>query len=380
MFCTSDGARSRSRVMFFAIVITMVLAIAAPAAWATGGSAPVTYHAYFGDLHAHTSYSDGWEGTPADAYAAAKAVGADFMATTDHAHYIVGSLWQATLAQAAAATTSTFVALPGYEYWMPSSGECNVFNTKNMPPSLTSSTTGQSNPGNRAKSWDAIPALYDWLIARAQAGAVAQYNHPQYMTKDFQSYDGWTAIRDVGMGMLEIDNEGTVAETSFVLALDKGWHVMPTANSDTHYPNWISGYEFRTVLLAPSLTPATLYAAITAQRGYGTEDKNLLVAYTLNGAVMGSTLAAPAASYAAKIHVQDPDSAATDAITKIEIVTDHGVVAASYDVPTTTNTVDWTTMLTAPGARYFYVRVTTASNSTGGPGLTAWTAPVWTSL
>jgi len=355
----------------------MLVCVAAPVAGA-GRAKPSptpTYHAYFGDLHAHTSWSDGWEGTPADAYAAAKAGGADFMATTDHAHYIVGSPWADTQAMAAAATTSTFVAIPGYEYWMPSSGECNVFGTANMPPSLTSSTTGQSNPGNRAKSWDAIAALYDWLVAPAQAGAVAQYNHPHYMTKDFQEYDGWSAARDQGMGMLEIDNEGTIAEDSFVLALDKGWHVMPTCNSDTHYPNWIAGYEFRTVLLATSLTPAGLYDAMRNQRGYGTEDKNLRVAYTLNGAVMGSTLAAPATSYAARIHVEDPDGAG-DAISGLEIVSDGGVVVASKAA--NANVVDWTVTLSSATARYFYVRVTTASNSTGGPGLTAWTAPVWT--
>lgn len=358
--------------------LALLVCVVAPSAAgpARGKPSPTpTYRAYFGDLHAHTSWSDGWEGTPADAYAAAKAAGADFMATTDHAHYIVGSAWAETQAQAAAATSSSFVAIPGYEFWMPSSGECNVYGTANMPPSLTASTTGQGNPGNRAKSWDAIATLYDWLIAPAQAGAVAQYNHPHYMTKDFQEFDGWSAARDKGMGMLEIDNEGTIAEDSYVLALDKGWHVMPTCNSDTHYPSWISGYEFRSVLLASSLTPAGLYDAMRNQRGYATEDKNLLVSYTLNGQVMGTTSPAPAASYAAKIHLEDPDGAA-DAITAVEIVSDGGVVVASRTANAAV--VDWSVTLSSAATRYYYVRVTTASNSTGGPGLTAWTAPVWT--
>jgi len=369
-------SRSRSVAICLTVVVALLLCAAAPAWAAKTKPAPApSYTPYFGDLHAHTSWSDGWEGTPADAYAAAKAGGADFMATTDHAHYIVGSAWEATMAQAAAATTNSFVAIPGYEYWMPSSGECNVYGTANMPPNLTTSTTGQGNPGNRDKSWDAIPTFYDWLAAPAQAGGVAQYNHPHYMTKDFQEFDGWSAARDQGMGMLEIDNEGTVAEDSFVLALDKGWHVMPTCNSDTHYPNWISGYEFRTVLLASSLTPVGLYDAMRNQRGYGTEDKNLRITYTLNGQVMGSTLAAPATSYAAKIHVEDPDGAA-DAITGVEIVSGGGVVVASK--ATNASVVDWSVALRSATSRYYYVRVTTASNSAGVPGLTAWTAPVWT--
>jgi hypothetical protein len=354
-------------------VLALLVCAAAPAQGARPRPTP-TYNAYFGDLHAHTSWSDGWEGTPADAYAAAKAGGADFMATTDHAHYIVGDPWLATIAAAAAATTDSFVAIPGYEFWMPSSGECNVFNTVNMPPSLSGSPSAHGNPGNRAKSWDAIATLYDWLVAPAQAGAVAQYNHPHYMTKDFQQFDGWTAARDAGMGMLEVDNEGTIAEDDYVLALDKGWHVMPTCGSDTHYPDWITGYEFRTVLLAPRLTAADLYAAMTAGRGYATEDKDLRVSYTLNGAVMGSTLAQPAAVTAA-IHIEDPDGAA-DAITGVEIVSDGGAVVAAK--ATNAAVVDWTVALDSSAARYFYVRVTTVSNSTGGPGLTAWTAPVWT--
>ena len=32
------------------------------------------------------------------------------------------------------------------------------------------------------------------------------------------------------------------------MALDAGWHVMPSANSDTHYDDWIAGHELRTVL------------------------------------------------------------------------------------------------------------------------------------
>lgn len=40
---------------------------------------------YLGNLHSHTSFSDG-SGTPAEAYAAARAAGLDFFAITEHNH------------------------------------------------------------------------------------------------------------------------------------------------------------------------------------------------------------------------------------------------------------------------------------------------------
>jgi len=160
------------------------------------------------------------------------------------------------------------------------------------------------------------------------------------------------------------------------MALDAGWHVMPSANSDTHSPDWISGSEVRTVLLAPSLTPENLYAAMNACRGYATLDKNLRISYTLDGLVMGSVLPTVTSRSVASIHIEDPDGTPGDAITLIEIVSDGGVVVAS--IPTNGNVVDLNVQLNSDSAHYYYLRVTTASNLDGVPGVTAWTAPVWT--
>src|SRR4051812_8057402 len=41
---------------------------------------------YFGNLHSHTSYSDG-SGTPAEAYAMARQEGLNFFAITEHNHH-----------------------------------------------------------------------------------------------------------------------------------------------------------------------------------------------------------------------------------------------------------------------------------------------------
>ncbi len=366
----------------FLVVVATVLVLAgviprvteAPSQGREG--ATTAYELYFGDLHSHTTFSDGWEGTPADAYAAAKAAGADFLATTDHASRLTPEEWAITRQMAADATTDTFVALPAYEFWVNGRGELNVYDA---PAALPNDDHGFHRTLEPRPT--ALAAFYDWVAA--QPGAVAQWNHPDYMTKSFDGFAYRTEARDAAMGLFEIHNYGSWTwkgvvdyEPAYVQALDAGWHVMPAANSDTHNPDWISGYEVRTVLLATSLTPEGLYEAIRAGRGYATLDKNLRVDFTLGGAIMGSTLASPMGSYEARIHIEDPDGVASDAITLVEIVSDGGTVVAS--LPAASTEVDWQVTLSSETAHYFYVRVSTASSLPGLAGPTAWTAPVWT--
>ena len=89
---------------------------------------------------------------------------------------------------------------------------------------------------------------------------------------------------------------------------------------------------------------------------------------------MGSILA-PKASYQARIDIMDPDLMG-DEITLVEIVADGGEVvdSATFD----SNHVTWEPELSSVDERYYFVRVTTASDFWGNEGVTAWTAPVWT--
>ena len=371
---------ARTVVLSAIVVSVFVVPFCSLVTAASGQVESVTYNVYFGDLHAHTTYSDAWEGVPSDAYAAAKAGGADFMATTDHHYDITPEEWAATHEMADAATTSDFVAIAAYEYWMPSSGEINVFDTVGFPPS-TINPANHGNPGNHGSKWDSLPTFYDWLSQ--QAGASGNWNHPDYMTKEFYSYAYRTDSRDTGMNMLEIHNYGSWTwkgilsyEDSFVKALDAGWHVMPTASSDTHSPDWITGYPVRTALLAPSLTRANLYEAMSACRGYATLDSNLHIYFALNGAIMGSALQSGTTEFTATISISDPDGGAAEEITLVEIVSDGGQVVEK--ISTSGTTVDLSVPLSSDSSHYYYLRVTTASGLEGGPGVTAWTAPVWT--
>ncbi len=341
-----------------------------------GEADSVVYNLYFGDLHSHTALSDG-TGDPYDAYQMGIDGGADFMAITDHVQFwhaydawvMDAEEWEYLKAAADHFTDENFVAMAGYETWMLANcGEVNVYNVPELPPT--------SNLGYR---FDRLPNFYDWLSQ--QPGAVGQFNHPLYVSDNFMDYEYYSEIRDINMGVIEAYN-WEYYDPSYEMALDAGWHVMPSANTDTHDTDWIIGHEMRTVLLAEELTPDCLYDAMRACRGYATLDKNLRVEFTLDGAVMGSNLSDPDGSYTAWIRIVDPDGAtpegaAFDEITLVEIVTDEGVVIAS--LPTSGTEVEWTVTLDSPDSRYFFVRVTTASPlNEDALGVTAWTAPVWT--
>jgi hypothetical protein len=334
----------------------------------------VEYNLYFGDLHSHTEYSDG-EGTPDQAFEAAIAGGADFMAITDHHYLLLEWEWADILRSADDHTVQgEFVAMAGYEYFLPGINEINIYGTENMPPDAGLIPQAYYK-GDRMTGDSFFPWIYDWIAE--ETGAIGQWNHPlSYgcpVCWDFYQFDFWNEERDDAMGMIECYNWGD-RESSYIKALDNGWHMMPTATSDAE---WISGYEVRTVLLAPSLSPEDLYDAMRAGRGYATQDSNLEITYTLDGAVMGSVLSG-GSSFEAKVHIEDPDGVASDAITRVEIVTDGGVVVES--ITNDDCIVDWTVTLTPNGevGSYYFVRVFTESDELGLPGVTAWTAPVWT--
>jgi hypothetical protein len=361
----------RACVSILCLLSVIVLAVPAFIGTAAPPQAkPVAYNMYFGDLHTHTSYSDAWEGTPWDAYAAAAASGADFMAITDHAtlwnaysaFVLDEAEWADTMAAADHFTSKSFAALVGYEAWLLGEcGEINVYNVKELP---TASHLGYK--------FDRLPGFYDWI---AKQGAVGQFNHPTYMTRNFMDYAYYTPSRDVGMGAIEVWND-LLTEQSYIMALDAGWHVMPTANSDTHSPDWMTGSDVRTVLLAPSLTSDELYKAISAGRGYATLDKNLRISFTVNGMVMSSMLSPSTTSYSASIHIEDPDGTASDAVTMVELVSDGGHVVWSANADSTV--VDLSATISSDTAHYYYLRVSTQSGLDGAPGVTAWTSPVWT--
>lgn len=322
-----------------------------------------------------------FQGPPSEHFALAKKNGYDFYATTDHSQDSIfqppsrsNAAWVDTKRAAAEATTSEFVAIAGYEHSENNGpngvGHINVFNSDAYLNAL--------DPGID------LQTLYKWLKTAKPNGSgpvVASFNHPgpeQYNNWDYRD----PQVTDI-ITMLEVINsDNKIHEQEFINALDKGWKVSPVDGNDNHGTTGISVQTSRTFVLATSRTKLAILDAMKHRRTYAALDKDIQCRYTVNGAIMGSTLKQPD-TFAFNIQISDPDTdQPKDMITKIDIVKDHGEVVQSYIPDKLGYSVSWSPRITDSTSKYFFVRVW---NSGGGdaPGAVpekpvAWLAPVWT--
>ena len=321
-----------------------------------------------------------FQGPPSAHYAAAKAAGYDFYAATDHSQdegfqppSPTNPVWAESKKQALAATNDQFVALAGFEYsendGPGGTGHLNVYNSADILNALA--------PGID------LPYFYKWLETARPNGdgpVVASFNHP-----DAEQYNNWDyrdpKVTDI-LTMLEVINSNNkIHYPAFINALDHGWKVSPICGNDNHGLAGITKQTSRTFLLAKSRNKVDLLDAMKNRRTYASLDRNLQAQYTVNGAIMGSTLNESGTLHF-DITVSDPDTTnPKDKITKIDIVSDGGKTVSEY-TPPPDYTVHWVTAVNAPGKKYFFVRIWSAGGG-DAPGAdpanpVAWLAPVWT--
>ncbi|MBI1880460.1 MAG: lamin tail domain-containing protein [Chloroflexi bacterium] len=313
---------------------------------------PEGMYAYWGDLHSHTTYSDG-VGPPYYALAIARAAGLHFYAITDHDWWLTPIEWAKILTQTTNATVpGQFIALRGVEWTHDSVGHINIFNTNTLLNSRT-------NP-----MFSTLPDLYSWLAANPDV--IAEFNHPDpSYGGTFYNFAYHPAAAQV-MFMQEIGNKAqkyTTYEPSFVQSNSIGWRTAPTNNGDTHNARWGTDSTARTGIVAPALTESDLLAAMRARRVFATEDSNLAAALRLNGAWMGSSLTATG-PLPLIVDMVDPDP---ESLTLF--LYDGNLPLAT--VPLATSTGQWTATVEALPGHFFWVKVVQAD------GNAAYTAPVW---
>ena len=340
-----------------------------PVVWSftTGEGAPVLpdgMHAYFGDLHSHTGYSDG-KGTPAEAYVSGRARGLGFLSVTDHSNWfdVGGVEWADELVQANSATVDgAFVGLRGFEWTHDTVGHINVY-------------ASDTYVNAKVAPYNDLTTFYNWLVTTAATGtAVAQFNHPWEEYGDFNHFaynaaaDGVIQLQELSEGDADVPGSYHSFEAAYRQSLAAGWHVGATANSDAHNADWGSKTPHRTGIVAPNLTQADLLEAMRAQRTFATEDSTLALTMRANGTWMGSVIS-NALSIQFDVVALDPDA---EPLTFT--LYDNGIPLLTSTQCSGATTCAWQPVIhpIGPGGHHYFVK------AVQGDGDQAWSSPIWT--
>ncbi|HEY2956285.1 MAG TPA: lamin tail domain-containing protein [Candidatus Eisenbacteria bacterium] len=344
------------------------------------------YTPYYGNLHSHTSYSDGVQ-TPADALAFARfsaPTPLDFLAVTEHNHSNAGldslGAYHLAMAQAAAANDDgNFVAICGQEWGIISTGgHANVFES----PTLFGWEPGYYDVFVAEGDYT---GLYTAYLANPPASdpPVVEWCHPS--SGDFNGYavtdDGKAAVHLMalisGPAFSTSTTESDVGSTTgnevlFQDALRKGYRVSPVGDQDNHQATWGASTQTRTVVQAAGLTKSEILGALALGRNYGSQDHNTEVQFAADGLPMGSAWATPN-GIRIVARVIDPDVG--ESVSQIDLL--RGITGASNAVLVASSVgsseFSWRehTVFTAGAEAHYYLRIRMSNNAT------IWTGPVY---
>lgn len=344
------------------------------------------FTAYFGNLHSHTSYSDGVQ-TPAQAYAYARTgapTALDFLAVTDHNHTGAGMSYgnyALGLAEAAAANADgDFVALWGQEWGIiATGGHANVFES----PALFGWEAGQYDVFVAQGDYTGLYTAYRANPPANGYPPFVEWCHPS--SGDFNNY----AVTDDGKAVVSLmalitgpafstaTDESDVGSTTgnealFQDALRKGFRISPAGDQDNHNATWGASTETRTVALASGLTKSQIMGALAARRSYASQDHNVRVQFSAEGRPMGAAwTAAQGIRFAARVIDPDP----SDGVAQIDLL--RGITGSSNAQVVATSigssSFAWREQQTFPVGTeaHYYLRIRMNDNAN------VWTGPVY---
>jgi hypothetical protein len=358
----------------------------------TSAVTPTVLNFYNGNLHSHSSYSDGNSDNttriPADDYAFAKtAMCMDFLGISEHNHATAGmhlADWQPGIAQAAAATAPDFVALHGQEWGVIGVQGSTGDHAGHMIVYGIDSLIGWE-PGNYQlyvpkSTYTGTGGLFE-IVNRHGSNALAYCAHPDnydYNNILNTAYDAAADDAMVGTAVetgpaFSTDTTYTNPSTPSYFAfyknmLAKGYHVGPTIDHDNH--NFTFGHtaKSRLVVLAYTLSENSLLDAMRRMRFYASEDCGAKINFTINAQPLGSILRQASAPV---IAVSSITSATVSSIKLMYGVPGSGSVATTL-ASTTTSTLNFThTAMANLATGYYFIDIT----ETNGDRII--TAPIW---
>ena len=286
-----------------------------------------TINYYFGNLHAHTAFSDGNKDSVASAmwspngsYTYAKlSQHFDFLGISEHNHYSASKNpgfrkqnYQVGLNMAATANqTGTFVAMFGMEWGVSSTYNGHVviygFNQLIGWESGVSGVSGNNYDIYNAKT------DYDGLFMKVKnnPNSFAYLAHPYYTdyttngnASTSLAYGSYKAAYDSaivgmplrsGLAFSTAENYSDFSQGNYFdyykKLLNQGYHLGIGYDHDNHYSNFGRSNAGRLVIMTSSLSPNTIMNSMQQMHFYGSDDWNAKVDFNLNGSRMGSIIA-----------------------------------------------------------------------------------------
>lgn len=351
------------------------------------GAQAQSLNCYYGNIHAHSSYSDGNKDsatslmtTPIQDFLYAKqSLHTDFYGLSEHNHESAGMkspvYFNKGLADADAATIDgQFVALYGMEWGVISSGGHVILYGFD-------SLCGWDFSGEIA-----VPeANYNrlWQTVNRKGRNFAYLAHPQ--SSDYENIFNLpvNAVADsaiVGMAMrsgpaFSTNNTYSNPSTSNFLsryndALKRGYHLGVGLDHDTHNSVFDRQSEGRLVAMAPILNRAEIIEAMRRMRFYSSDDWNIAVSFVVNNMPMGS-IVNNAGNPTINVAINDADGETTSSIALYYGVPGSGVNPTLLTSNTSSNTLTYSHSIANNTSYYYYLYITQAD------GDKIWSSPIW---
>jgi hypothetical protein len=341
---------------------------------------------YFGNMHAHSSYSDGNADNtllvPADDYAFAKnSLCFDFLGLSEHNHVAAGmhlADWQPGRTQASTATTSTFVGMYGMEWGTISGGgHVIVYGVD----SLIGWDPGEYQIFVQKSVYTGSGGLFD-IINRHGNNALAYLAHPN--TTDYNgllngTYDLAADNAVVGSAVesgpafstnITYSDPGTSMSylSYYKNMLAKGYHLGPTIDHDNHNLTFGRATKSRLVVMSPSLTENGLLDGMRKMRFYASQDCSAKITFSINSETMGSIVTKVG------LPTISLGSVTTNPVTNVNVM--YGVPGSGTAATILTSSTSASFNFTDNGLadlsqRYYYLDITESDGSR------ILTAPIW---
>ncbi|GGI25230.1 CehA/McbA family metallohydrolase [Pedobacter mendelii] len=340
---------------------------------------------YYGNLHSHSSYSDGNKDDltkkPEDDYAFAKnSMNLDFLGISEHNHTQAGmslASWQPGIDAAKRATTSNFIAMHGMEWGVISGGgHVIVYGID----SLIGWESGENQIYVPKSTYTGATGLFR-IINRHGLNAVATLAHPN--TTDYNNisatYDLSADSAIVGTALesgpafsTNITYSDPASSMSYLSyynrMLARGYHLGASIDHDNHNLTFGRHTKARLVVLAPALTENDLLDAIKKMRFYASQDSAAKIVFTINKQPVGSVFKTAGAP---QIEVSSITTSPVNSIKILYGTPGSGVNPVELTTSTSTSLTYTDNALANLATGYYYADIVEADGSR------IITSPIW---